>query len=111
MVEFDPLCFIKSFFELTEPPSRALDKNNKKRANEEASKIRGKFEESSRSTGMCITYERDLLWYLEGVLVEMLLEHFVSEVDAELLERVVLENLEPENVQATNTFGLVFDAT
>lgn len=39
---------------------------------------------------------------LEDVFCVKFLEFFISEVDAELLETVVVEHLEPENVQDSN---------
>jgi len=43
-----------------------------------------------------------LLLELKRVVVEVLLQHLVREVDAELLKAVVLEDLEPEDIQDTN---------
>jgi len=38
----------------------------------------------------------------KGVVIEVLLQHFIGKVDAELLEGVVVEDLEAENVQDTD---------
>mmetsp|Transcript_8251 Transcript_8251/g.13923 ORF Transcript_8251/g.13923 Transcript_8251/m.13923 type:complete len:412 (-) Transcript_8251:510-1745(-) len=54
------------------------------------------------------------LLHLEDILVELLLQGFVCVIDAQLLERVVHEALEPENIQHSNArphqFGLHDDA-
>jgi hypothetical protein len=39
------------------------------------------------------------LLQLEDVVIELLLQRFVGEVDTQLLERVVLKRLEPEDIQ------------
>jgi hypothetical protein len=45
-----------------------------------------------------------LLLQLEGVLVEVLLQHLVRVVDAQLLERVLLEDLEPASASTAAQF-------
>lgn len=42
------------------------------------------------------------LLHLEHLLVEYLLKFFIRVVDAKLLERIVLENLETKDVQKAN---------
>ncbi len=51
---------------------------------------------------MIMTYLVEGFFELECVLVEVLLQLLVGEVDAELLEAVLLEDLETENVQHTD---------
>jgi len=47
-----------------------------------------------------------LLLEAENVFVEVELQLFVAKVDAQLLERVLLERLEPEDVQHPNDVGV-----
>ena len=49
-----------------------------------------------------------LLLFLEHVLIEALLQRFVRQVDAQLLERVGLEALKPIDVEDSNRSGSGF---
>ncbi len=48
-----------------------------------------------------------LLFKLEGILIEVLLQLLVGEVDAQLLEAVLIKNFKPEDVQHTNNTCLL----
>ena len=89
-------------------PSRSYSCRGKKKREAQAACWRWKNVCVCMFVNATIVRKNHLLFHLEYVLIEMLLQRFVRVIDTKLFERVDLECLETENVKDADVRGRIF---